>query len=271
MTGESISFARLDARSGRRWLARALAMFRAAPLPWLLLLFTYYLLIALSEVGPWSTVSQFLAPLLKPVFAVGFLAAAWAQERGGAPKFADLFRGFRSNLGALILIGAVFLGGMLLAVQATKLVDDGHLIGLLAGREKPTEELLITGRVQAAMLVGMACALPTLLATWFAPALVVFNDASAMNALGTSLRAAFANWRPIAVYGLALFAFGGVLPTIALAIAQLFGETIASLLAVLFVTPYFVVFIATLHISDYVSYREIFHPDEQPSGVATSA
>ncbi|MGH8713803.1 MAG: BPSS1780 family membrane protein [Casimicrobiaceae bacterium] len=262
MSDAPIAFASREARHGLVWLSRAASMFRAAPLPWLLLLFVYYLLVALTEFGPWASVGQFIAPLLRPVFAVGFLAAAWTQERGGVPKFEHLFRGFRSNLRALLPLGIVFLGGVLVAVRATALVDGGQLIALLSGTERPTEAVLSSGRMQVAMLFGAACALPTLLATWFAPALVVFNDAGARTALATSLRAALANWRPIAVYGLAVFAFGGVLPVIALGIAQLMGEFAAGLLALFVVMPYLFVFIATLHISDYVSYRDIFPAED---------
>jgi len=258
----SIPFARRDARNGIVWLKRAYAMFRAAPLRWLLLLFTYYLLIGLLEFGPLQAVGQFIAPLLKPVFSVGFLAAAWSQERGIAPRFEHLFRGFRSNLLALVPLGAVFLAGITLAVIATALVDDGRLMALMSGAEKPTEEALASGPIQLAMLFGVACAMPSLLALWFAPALVVFNDAGAVRALGTSLRAAIANWRPIGVYCIAVFVLGGVLPVFALSIAHLFGDAVAGAVALFVVVPYLFTFVAALHISDYVSYRDLFHSAE---------
>jgi hypothetical protein len=114
------------------------------------------------------------------------------------------------------------------------------------------------------MLFGAACALPTLLATWFAPALIVFNDAGARTALVTSLRASLANWRAITVYGLAVFAFGGVVPVVALGVAQLLGESATGPVFLFVVTPYMFVFIATMHISDYVGYRDIFPADETP-------
>ena len=265
----SIPFARRDARNGIVWIKRAYGMFRAAPLRWLLLLFTYYLLIALLEFVPTvQAVGQFIAPLLKPVFAVGFLAAAWSQERGMAPRLEHLFRGFRSNLLALVPLGAVFLAGITLAVIATTLVDDGRLIAMMSGAEKPTEEALASSRVQLAMLFGIACAIPSLLALWFAPALVVFNDAGAARAMGVSLRAAIANWRPIAVYCLAVFALGGVLPVFALSIAHLLGDAVAGMVALFVVVPYLFAFVATLHISDYVSYRDLFHGDEPPPGTS---
>jgi hypothetical protein len=267
----SIPFARRDARNGIVWLKRAYAMFRAAPLRWLLLLLTYYLLIGLLEFGPLQAVGQFIAPLLKPVFSVGFLAAAWSQERGIAPRFEHLFRGFRSNLLALVPLGAVFLVGITLAVIATALVDDGRLMALLSGEAKPTEEALASGPVQLAMLFGVACAMPSLLALWFAPALVVFNDAGAGRALGTSLRAAIANWRPIGVYCIAVFVLGGVLPVFALSIAHLFSDAAAAVVALLVVVPYLFTFVAALHISDYVSYRDLFHADEPPPGTSSDS
>jgi hypothetical protein len=263
MSAGPIPFARREARHGLDWIKRAYAMFRAAPLRWLLLLFSYYLLIGLLEFGPLPLVGQFVAPLLKPVFAVGFLAAAWSQERGITPRFGDLFRGFRSNLLALLPLGAVFLAGITLAVLATTLVDDGKLISIMSGAEKPTEETLASGTLQLAMLFGTACAMPPLLALWFAPALVVFNDAGTVRALVTSFRATIVNWRPIGVYCLAVFVLGGVVPVFALSIGRLFGDVASGVVALFVVVPYLFAFVATLHISDYIGYRDLFHGDDE--------
>ena len=262
MKRPAIPFTRHDARHGLVWLKSAYGMFRQAPLAWLALLFTYYVLVYVMVA---------VAGLLKPVFAVGFLAAAWTQERGGRPKLEHLFRGFRSNLYALIALGIIFLGGMTLAVLSTTLVDGGMLIAVYTGAEQPTEEMLASGKPQLALLLGALCALPTLLAIWFAPALIVFHDAGAATALATSLAAAVANWRPVAVYGVAVFALGGVLPGLALSAAQLLGEAFANLLVWFLIVPYLLAFIATLHISDYVSFRDVFHAGEPNNAVAESA
>lgn len=258
----AIPFVRRDARRGMFWLRRAYAMFRAAPLPWLLLLLIYYALVALAELGPWPSIGKLAASVLKPVFAVGFLAAAWSQERGGRPALRDLFRGFRSNLRALLPLGVVFFAGMTLAVGATALIDGGALIAWISGAEEPSEELLRSGRLQLAMLFGIACALPTLLALWFAPALVVFHDAGAISALATSLRASVANWRPVSVFGLAVLFYGGVLPALGGTLARVLGETGGTIVALGLLFPYMLVFLATFHIADYVAYRDVFHPDE---------
>ncbi len=257
-----IPFARHDARRGLAWLREAYAMFSRARLPWLLLLFTYYLVMGIVDLVPF--VGQLAVPILKPVFAVGFLAAAWAQERGQSPQLGMLFRGFRSNLAALLPLGVFFLVGVTASVFATYLVDGGMLLDVLSGREKLTEEIVRGGRIQLSMLFAALCALPTVLALWFAPGLVVFQDAGAATALAASLRAALANWRALIVYGAGVFFFGGVVPyLILMLVAQIVGP-IDGMLVLLVLLPYLMIFVATLHISDYVSYRDVFHPEETP-------
>jgi len=257
----AIPFVRRDAWRGMFWLRQAYSMFRAAPLRWLLLIAAYYVLVAVAQLGPWPALGKFAAAILKPVFAVGFLAAAWGQERGSKPQFADLFRGFRSNLKALLSLGLVFFVGMTLAVGATAVIDGGALIAWGSGGEEPSEEVLSSGRLQLAMLFGILCALPTLLALWFAPALVVFHDAGALTALSTSLRVALANWRPVAVFGIAILFYGGMVPALGDALARLLDTPVSTVLGVALLLPYGLIFLATLQIADYVAYRDVFHAD----------
>jgi hypothetical protein len=246
-------------------------MFSKARLHWIVLLFTYYGVLLVADFIPF--IGGLAAPLLKPVFAVGFLAAAWSQERGGTPGVRELFQGFRSNLWALVLLGVVFVVGITAAISATALIDGGKLFELVTN-PVPQEldqdaaalrlqATLSDGDVQLGMLFGALCAIPTLFALWWAPALVVFQDASTATALAASLRAALANWRPILRYALTVFVFGGVLPTIAATVlAMLLPAPAGRALALALMLPYVFFFVATLHISDYVSYRDVFHPGE---------
>jgi hypothetical protein len=256
----AIPFARRSAAHGALWLRQAFAMLWAQRVRWLLLLLTYYVLILAIDLVPY--LGPFVAPMLKPVFAVGFLAAAWSQERGELPTIRHLFAGFRANLRALLLLGVAFVVGMTGAVVATWLIDGGKLLEVMSGAARVDEAFLASAEVQTAMLFGALCALPVLLALWFAPALVVFQDCDAARALATSLKVAAANWRPLAVYALLLFFYGGVLPGfVAAMIAALVPKEAAYMVAVVVLLPYLAFLVATLHISDYVSYRDVFHPD----------
>jgi len=260
------------ARSGVAWLANAWALFARARLPWLYLLATYYLVMMAVDLVPF--IGQLAVPVIKPVFAVGFLAAAWTQERGGTPRVPDLFQGFRSNLRALLVLGVVFVTGITIAVLSTAVVDGGKLLDTLTApapataseREAWSATLNATlrdTRTQLAMVFAIVVALPTLAALWFAPGLVVFQDLPATSALAHSLRAALANWRALVVYAFAVFLMGGLLPGLALALLTIvLPSSAAAIVGVALLLPYIFFFAATLHVSDYVSYRDVFHAGE---------
>ncbi|MCC7115076.1 MAG: hypothetical protein IT520_11895 [Burkholderiales bacterium] len=261
-----------ETRKGLAWLVQAWALFSRARLPWVLLLATYYLVMMGVDVVP--LVGQLAVPLIKPVFAVGFLAAAWTQERGGSPRVRDLFQGFRSNLHALLAIGFVFVLGITAAVLSTALVDGGRLLDTLTAPAPATaaerdawaatlSATLADPRTQFAMVFAVLVAVPALAAVWFAPGLVVFQDLPARQALVWSLRASFANWRALALYGVGVLVFGGLVPGVAVALlAMLVPPSVATVLALAVLLPYVFFFAATLHVSDYVAYRDVFHAGE---------
>lgn len=269
-----VVFVRHPAQRGLDWLRQARGMFNAARLPWLMLLLAFYLALAIVRMVP--VIGLVAVPLLKPVFAVGFLAAAWTQERGGRPKMADLFTGFRANLGALLPLGLFFVLGITLATLATALVDGGKLLDLFSNpppvegdadaAAQRVEDVLLSTRVQLGMLFAALCAIPVLFAMWFAPALVVFQDRGPLAALVLSFRAAAANWRPLAVYALVVFVLAGVVPTFLAAMVQLLGSALSDAarawLVYILILPYIAMVIATLQIADYVAYRDVFHPGE---------
>jgi hypothetical protein len=269
---DDIAFTRHDGRRGVLWLVESYRMFSKHRLPWILMLFGYYALLLVVDVVP--LIGVFVAPMIKPVLAVGFLAAAWTQERGGKPDLRLLLRGFGSNLAALLPLGVVFVAGVSLALAATALVDGGQLLDMLygaapAGEADPTgaarqvQQTLGSTRVQLALLFGALCALPTILALWWAPALVVFQDARMLTALRTSLRAALANWRAALRYALCVFTLGAIVPMMLMtALAYVIPPPLNATVAALIVLPYLAFFVATLHISDYVSYRDVFHTGE---------
>lgn len=265
MASVDIVYARHPAANGVTWLRRAFAMFAQHRLPWVLLFCGYFAALFVVNLIPLA--GPFAVFMVKPVLAVGLLAAAWSQERGGTPTMQQLFHGFRSNVWALLAIGAFFVLGMALAIQASALVDGGKLRDLASGNatftEEQAREALASPRLQLAMLFSALLAVPVLLATWWAPALVVFQDAGAGRALATSLRAAFANWRPLAIYALSILFFCLMLPMMLLTLlAVLLPAAVLQVLVLLVMLPYSIVLTVTLHISDYVSYRDVFHAHE---------
>jgi hypothetical protein len=254
------AFVHVRAPRGWAWLVMAHAMFAQARLPWLLLVLAYWLLTALMSVVPIAGVA--IAALLKPVFAVGFLAAAWAQERGERPRLVQLFAGFRSNLRALVPLGAFYGAGIALALVISAGFDGGVLMRWALFGEVPSGGPMGVPGVHSAMLLAALAAIPTLFALWFAPALIVFQDQTSAAALLQSFRAAFSNMGAVIVYVLSVFLFWIVIPGMILSVATiLFGET-GFYVGVALSTPFTLSVLAIVFIADYVVYRDLFHHRE---------
>ena len=95
-----------------------------------------------------------------------------------------------------------------------------------------------------AMLSGFAVSLPLMMATWYAPLLVFFDDIKPLPALYLSLIACIKNMRPLLVYGVILMIPLFVFTRIGLVVHQI--DLGLWLLAPLLVP------------SIYASYRDIF-------------
>jgi hypothetical protein len=258
-------FTRYEARHGMVWLRQAYALFSRKRLPWILLLLTYYILMKLMLYVPYA--GAYAITILKPVFAVGLLAAAWTQERGGTPQLRQLFLGFQANLSSLLPIGVFFVVGVTAAVFASALVDGGKLLDLLSNAggamtEEDVAAALSEGTLQAGMLFSAVLTIPVLMASWWAPALVVFQNAGPGTALLVSFRAALANLRPLLVYVFGVFFYAAALPALFTGILVLLFQETGLQVAKVLLMPYGIFLAATLHISDYVSYRDVFHAGE---------
>ncbi len=266
-----ITFTRHEGRRGFEWVRLAYRMFRGAPWRWLALAGLYVLVIIACRFLPFV---GGLAPfLVKPLLSVGFLAGAWRQERGERPIATDLLRGFRSNVWALLPLGVIFVVGSGLAIAATALIDQGRLLGLMidpapadldqeASAQRITDTLA-DPKVHAGMLFAAVCMVPTLLALWWAPALVVFQDAGVVKALRASFRAAAANWRALLRYCLVVFFFFSLFQGLVnLLIFAVVPEALVAYVATAVFAPYALCVIAVVQISDYISYRDVFHAGE---------
>jgi hypothetical protein len=64
-------------------------------------------------------------------------------------------------------------------------------------------------------------------------------------------------------YAIGVFIMGAIVPTLMTAtLALLVPAPLNATLAAVLVLPYIAFFVATLHVSDYVSYRDVFHAGE---------
>ena len=244
------NFSIVPAAEGFEWLRGSLKIFRSQ---WLRYTSIAALFLLIMQVA--SAISGgLLFVFLKPVLSVGFLAAAWHHERGELPEAKHLFAGFKSNLKALLPLGAVYLVGVLIAATIGLLASGISLEEIAAADGQPKLDEMTQIKF---MLVTLALTLPVTAALWFAPALIVFADATLVQALTTSCRACLSNWIAMMVYCGTIFLL--LLVVAASVSPMLFVSKNAALMMMMAIA---VPLTAVLMISDYVSYRRVFHRDE---------
>jgi len=248
----------VPAASGWQWITRGLALVGRAPLGWMVVSMSYWLVMGMISRLPY--LGLLVASLATPALAVSFMAICRGLERGRGLELALVADGFKRNLAALVTLGGIYLAITLAIFAATSLADGGTLARwTLSGRGPGAGEAGLAAAVTLAMVLWI----PVQLAFWFAPVLAAWHGMPAPKALFFSFFAAARNWRAFLVYGLVGAAALG------LATAVLFnlqrapaGPQIVPTLVFLLL----VVFIPVFYATTYESYRDVF-PEyrEQPA------
>lgn len=228
----------VDAKQGWQWIVTGFYIFRQIPLVWILLCTTLLLIAVTLSLIPMA--GQFIFTLLSPVFLAGLMIGCRALEQGEKLEVAHLLAGFRNTPGPLITIGGIYLVGQVLILGLFMLVGGDVLMDLLIDGKRVDENELksVSGNMLSASLVGLTLSVPLMMATWFAPLLVIFNGMAAVDAMRLSFVACLKNIIAFQIYGITLVA-----------------------LVILATMPYglgLFILIPTLFASIYASYRDIF-------------
>lgn len=253
-----IAFSVVPASEGFQWLLGSIRIFRSQWLRYTSLAALFLLIMQVASVIS----GGILVVFLKPVLSVGFLAAAWHHERGELPEARHLFAGFKSNIRALLPLGGVYLIGIIIAASIAMVAAGITVEQVMAAEGK----LKLDEATQLKfMLMTIVLTLPLSAALWFAPALIVFSDATFFQALAVSCRACLRNWMAMIAYAVAIFLLVLAAFAVSAPVLYLF-QSAALTFAMILAVPLTAIWM----ISDYVSYRRVFHSGErvEPAGRA---
>lgn len=193
-------------RAGLDWLLGAGRLFVGAVIPWMGMAAMGLLAVVLLGSIPYA--GGALVEWLSPFLVAGFMLASRAAQAKEPFSFYMFAEGFRDALRPLAVIGATYLAASLLSELAMfSLGGEGFKLLIELAQTHPdsldpAQADLILHQALPAVAVGMLILTPALLATWFAPALVMFDGFSPIKAMYWSLWACAVNWRPMLVYGL---------------------------------------------------------------------
>ncbi len=232
--GPRIRVADVRAARGFSWVAGGFRIFRGQPITWIAMSMGCMMILVGLLLVP--VIGGVVANFLIPVFFASFALAARRQVAGERIEMADLFSGFRSNVRALVNLGALLLlvqFAILAAMMALGLPtpsgDEKMTLGDYAKSLEGKEWILLLGSTLSALVQG---------ALWFAPPLIAFHGLSTSHAARWSVYAALSNLGAMLAFGFALTL---------LFVAALLPSGLGLIVAV-----------PMLFASCYASYREVF-------------
>jgi uncharacterized membrane protein len=229
---------KVAASQGLQWVVVGFRLYRRNPL---LLSAAFGLLFGVvMALGLIPLVGSSLSELASPLMVAGFMAAYRALDSGQDLELPHFLAGVRGpaiplmTVGAAQLLGTLVIGQVMLGMG----FDPQAFMKAAQSQKDPTEMQAILNQATPAMLTGLLLFIPLIMATWFAPALILFGSARPAAALGVSLKAVAKNWAAwlVTIVALALLLFFAALVPLLLgllvAMPVLFGAQYASYQAI---------------------------------------
>jgi hypothetical protein len=221
---------------GWDWLADAWGIFRKAAGLWIGMVVVLAVIFIVAHLIPF--IGAVAMQILWPVFVGGLMLACRSIDQGGEAHFSQLFAGFQHRTGTLVVLGVVWLVLSFLIVAIVVGITGVQVFALMGAGGSPDQLVGVALTALLAFLLILALMIPVVMATWFAPALIVFHDMG----VGAAMKASFAG----CVKNILPFLLYGVLALIAAVVASIpFG------LGWLVLAP-------VLTASVYTSYRDIY-------------
>ena len=229
------------AERGAAWIFEGFDYFKANPLGWIGALVVLFVISAMVSLIPLGGLAF---NVVSPVFTAGLMLGCHRYREGGVFSFNHLFAGFSDNVKQLLLVGAILLGfGLLIAVvvvavAAFTIIDFSVLMSGQVPDQMFSDPAGMFLPFMTISFIIVALSAPLIMALWFAPALVVLNRLSAVEAMRLSFQGCLINIVPFLFYGI-------------VALVVLFISMIPFGFGLLITAP-------MMTASIYIGYRDIF-------------
>jgi hypothetical protein len=198
---------RVEIGRGLGWISEGFAVFMQSPGMWMLICVVFFILEIFVSVIPF--LGGLALSVLMPVFGAGMMLACRILDQGGELDVSVLFAGFKQHTGPLVVVGLLYLLGVVVVFVVVGVLFAVGIAGLgIAGSFKGDDlagmGLLGVALAAVGVLLVMALMLPMVMAIWFAAPLVVFHDQEPVAAMRQSFFGCLKNILPFLLYGIAL-------------------------------------------------------------------
>ena len=193
---------------GLRWAREGLEILSAAPATWLGITVVFILIGVAVSMVPFAGMMWSVAV---PMHTGGLMLGCEALRQGRRLHLRHLFAGFEQpHVQPLAILGALYLAGTIAVfIPAVAVAVIGMMSAMTVGAvSSGPGTALAFAVVGLVMLLVVVASFALAMAVWFAPALVVFDRLTAIDAMKASFHAAWRNILPFLVYVAALLGVG---------------------------------------------------------------
>ena len=240
-----------------KWINDSISLFRQKPAMCMLLALSYVAIGITPAIGGLPIPIKLLAILSLPSFQLMVINFYLELDKGRQPKLAGLFNLIKPYIGKLVILGGICLLYSALASELTS----SDLATLNTMMQDGSDNEAIATKFLPLMLKVLLLLAPLLMATWFAPMLIVHHQFSIFRAIKSSIAGSLYSalslgiaWAILTLaFAVAMTLIGAVVAIVA-AISQHAAEALASLILI----NCFLVATALMLAFQYVSYRDVF-------------
>ncbi|MDG2293306.1 MAG: BPSS1780 family membrane protein [Methylophilaceae bacterium] len=249
-------------KTGFSWISESIALCQQSPKQWMLLALAYLGIFVLLPSLPGLQLLGFVAIIVWPIFIAVAVRLYRNAEYQKQEKPAAIMALIQPKLRKLCLLGLINL--VYFTIVSVLLNTDVQMLADLLEKQaqvKDEQMRLVWQTMMPIMLKVIVLFIPLMMALWFSPMLIAFNDYSIKKALKSSIAGVLQYWAAMIAAWLLLSAsivaltlttslVAGMLALIHLGFAQ----TILSML----ILACLLISIALTLAFQYVSYRDIF-------------
>jgi len=240
-----------------KWINDSISLFRQKPAMCMLLALSYVAIGITPAIGGLPIPIKLLAILSLPSFQLMVINFYLELDKGRQPRLAGLFNLIKPYIGKLVILGGICLVYSALASALTS----SDLATLNTMMQDGSDNEAIATKFLPLMLKVLLLLAPLLMATWFAPMLIVHHQFSIFRAIKSSIAGSLYSalslgiaWAILTLaFAVAMTLIGAVVAIVA-AISQHAAEALASLILI----NCFLVATALMLAFQYVSYRDVF-------------
>jgi hypothetical protein len=249
-------------RTGISWISESIALLKQAPRKWMFIALAYLAIFVFIPSVPGLQLFALLTIVIWPVFIAIAIRMYRNEEVKKTENISAIMQLIQPKIQKLLLLGLLtlvyFIGVSLI------FSSDAQVLAEILNKQTQMSEQEMVAAMETMMpilLKLMLLFIPLMIAVWFAPMLIAFNDYSVMKSLKSSVAGTIQYMVALTAAWLLLSAGIVTLMLIASIIVGLFSfmqPAIAQTLMSFFLFGCFLISVALTLAFQYVSYRDIF-------------